>query len=68
MGPAEASTPPPRLRILHVLRDGPERSAQAIIAAQAREHEVTTVDLTAQEVSYERLVDEIFAHDRVVFW
>jgi hypothetical protein len=56
------------MKILHLLRDGPESSASRIIAVQAGEHQVKVIDLSKRELSYERLVEEIFAHDRVVSW
>jgi hypothetical protein len=57
-----------RMRVLQLLRDGPESTANRIIALQALEHEVKVVDLRADEISYETLVDEIFAHDKVICW
>ena len=56
------------LAVLELLRDGPEPTANRIIATHAREHRVKVVDLRAGEISYEVLVDEIFAHDKVICW
>ena len=57
-----------RMKILHLLSDGPEATASRIIAAHAKEHQVKVIDLGAHEISYEDLVDEIFAHDKVICW
>lgn len=56
------------MKILHILNDGPDRLSSGIIALQSQEHEITVIDLSKQEASYERIVDEIFSADRVVSW
>lgn len=48
--------------------DGPSELARQIIDAQARGHEVKVIDLSRMPVSYDVIVDEIFAHDRVIAW
>lgn len=58
----------PRMKVLHLLRDGPEATASRIIAVHAKEHQVKVIDLGAREISYEDLVDQIFAHDKVICW
>jgi len=58
----------PRMKVLHLLRDGPEAAASRIIAVHANEYQVKVVDLSAREISYEDLVDQIFAHDKVICW
>ena len=57
-----------RKKILHILNDGKDELSGRIIEAHARQHEVSVVDLRGSEISYERLVDEIFAHDKVISW
>ena len=57
-----------RLRVLHLLNDGGDELSARIIAAHARHHQVRVVNLRDRDISYERLVDEIFAHDKVVSW
>lgn len=63
-----SQAPPASLKILHILNDGPDELAQRVIAMHSNIHQVRIVDLTRMEISYERLVDEIFAHDRVISW
>ena len=57
-----------RMKVLHLLRDGPEATASRIIAVHAKEHQVKVIDLGAHEITYEDLVNEIFAHDKVICW
>ncbi len=56
------------MKILHILNDGPFALADKIISLQKGEHTVKIVDLSKKEASYESIVDDIFAHDRVVSW
>jgi hypothetical protein len=57
-----------RLKILHLLNDGGDELSTRIIEAHARQHQVRVVDLRGSAISYERLVDEILAHDKVISW
>lgn len=56
------------MKILYLLADGPERLCSQIVEAQSGEHEVTVLDLARREAPYEKVVEEIFAHDRVISW
>ena len=56
------------MKILHILNDGPDRLSSEIIAFQSKDHEVTVVDLSKQELPYETIVDAIFSADRVISW
>jgi hypothetical protein len=56
------------MRVLHVLKDGPEEAETAMAEMQAAEHEVEIVDLSKPGISYEELVDRIFASDKVISW
>jgi len=68
MGPNVTSQQNAQLRILHLLNDGGDELSARIIEAHARDHQVRVVNLRERELSYEHLVDEIFAHDKVVSW
>lgn len=68
MGPNVTGERPARLRILHLLNDGGDELSARIIEAHARDHQVRVVNLRDRELSFEQLVDEIFAHDKVVSW
>lgn len=56
------------MKILYLLTDGPDDLCQRIINAQSREHEVTVIDLSKREIPHEKIVDEIFTHDKVISW
>jgi len=56
------------MKILHLLNDGPAKLSDQIISAQSKGNEVKVIDLTKKEASYERIVDDIFSHDRVISW
>jgi hypothetical protein len=56
------------MKILHILNDGPTPLSDRIIGLQAREHEIKVIDLSKREMSYEDIVDEIVACDRVISW
>ena len=56
------------MKILHILNDGASELTDRMIAVQSKNNELKVVDLRGKEVSYETLVDEIFAHERVISW
>lgn len=56
------------MKILHILNDGPTDLSTKIIEVQSRDNQVKVVNLAKKEVTYEAIVDEIFASDRVVSW
>ncbi len=56
------------MKILHILKKAPDASTKKIIAVHAAEHQVTTVELFKGNVSYDKLVADVFNHDRVFCW
>lgn len=56
------------MKILHILNDGEDDLSGRVIAVHARQHEVRVVNLRESDISYDRLVDEILAHDKVISW
>ena len=56
------------MKILHILNDGSTTLSSEIISIQTKDHEVKVVDLTKGAFSYDQIVDDIFAYDRVVSW
>ncbi|GFP34145.1 hypothetical protein HKBW3S42_02485, partial [Candidatus Hakubella thermalkaliphila] len=52
----------------HILNDGPSKLSDEIISVQKKDNDVRVVDLTKKEASYERIVDDIFSHDKVISW
>ncbi len=56
------------MKILHLLKDGPTALSDQIISVESKEHDVKVIDFSKGAVSYESLVDDIFAYDRVISW
>jgi len=56
------------VKIVHILNDGPTQLSDDIISAQATENEVKIIDLSKRDTSYESIVDDIFACDKVMSW
>ena len=54
------------MKVLHILNDGATDISTQVIDAQKNDNEVKVLELSG--VSHEDLVDEIFAHDRVISW
>ncbi|MEW6601905.1 MAG: hypothetical protein AB1499_13110 [Nitrospirota bacterium] len=56
------------MKILHIINNGKTDLAKKIIKAQSKEHDIKVVELSKKRISYETLIDDIFACDRVVSW
>ncbi len=56
------------MKILHILNDGPDELSSKVIGVQSKEHQVKVIDLSKKQMSYEAIIDEIFASDKVVSW
>ncbi len=53
------------MKILYILKSAPDASTKKIMDLQSAGNEVTTVDLTRGDVSYDTLVADVFSHDKV---
>lgn len=56
------------MKILYLLKDGPDAMSDGIAEEQSREHLVEIIDLSSKEISYETVIDRIFDCDRVISW
>ena len=56
------------MKILHILNDGPSDLAKQVIDVQSAGNEVKVIELSDKHMSYEAIIDDIFAYDRVVSW
>jgi hypothetical protein len=56
------------VKILHILKNEPDASTKKIIELQASGNEVKTVELHKGGVSYDKLVADVFAYDKVFCW
>ena len=57
-----------KMKILHILSDGPGELPDRIINIQSEDNEVEVVDLSQERISYDTVVDAIFFCDKVVSW
>ncbi len=57
-----------RVKILHILKSAPDASVRKIIEIQAAGNQSTVVDLTKGSVDYDKLIADVFAHDKVFCW
>ena len=56
------------MKILHILKKAPDASTRRIIETHAVSHKVKTVELYKGGVSYDKLVADVFAYDKVFCW
>jgi len=60
-------------KVLHILKSEPDETIARVIEAQSVKEEVAVVSLYRDEISgnavdWSRLVEDIFAYDRVICW
>lgn len=56
------------MTVLYLFAEKPNSLAARIMDVQSNDHEIKTIQLREGVVSYEDVVDEIFAVDRVISW
>lgn len=57
------------MRVLHILRSSPDETVEKLITYLSETDDETTVQpLFSVTVDWMRLVDDIFAHDKVICW
>ncbi len=56
------------VRILHILKTPPDASTKKIIETHKSGNDVKTVELYKGGVSYDKLIADVFAYDRVFCW
>ncbi|MBF0557533.1 MAG: hypothetical protein HQL08_02010 [Nitrospirae bacterium] len=56
------------MKVLHILNDGHNTLAAQIARIQDENNEVNTIDLSANNLSYEYVIESIFSSDRVISW
>ncbi len=56
------------MKVLHILNDGPTKLSDQIISVQSKDNEIKVVDLSKKTATYESIIDDIFAYDRVISW
>lgn len=56
------------MKILEILRSEPDENTSKIIEVHKQDNEVKVVELYSGDQDYAALVDDIFAHDKVISW
>ncbi len=57
------------MRVLHILKSSPDETVEKLINYLSETDDETTVQpLFSGTVDWLRLVDDIFAHDKVICW
>ena len=56
------------MRVLHILRSNPDETVEKLIEHMSDTDETTVQPLFQGDIDWSRLVDDIFAHDKVICW
>ena len=56
------------MKVLNIVRSEPDAMVKTIINAFSKDNSAKVVTLYEGEVDWPGLVDEIFAHDKVICW
>ena len=56
------------MRLLHILKSEPEDNTQTLMEILSKGEETTIFPLYEEEPDYEKLIDLIFEHDKVISW
>lgn len=56
------------MKILHILRSEPTEDVKRMINSVSSGHETMKVEISKENVDYDRLIQLIFDHDKVISW
>ena len=56
------------MRVLHIYKTEPDQTTKTLVNILSEGQEATEFELFKDDVDYERLLDLIFEHDKVVTW
>ena len=56
------------MKILHILKTAPDESTKKIIEVHASGHEVKTIEIYKGGISYDKFLEDVFSHDKVICW
>ena len=56
------------MKILYLLNKEPDATAKKIIELHKKSNEVKTIELFKGGVSYEKMLEDVFAYDKVFCW
>ncbi len=56
------------MKVLHVLKSEPDDTVKALMAPLSKGHDVRQFEMYQPEVDYDKLVEMVFEHDKVICW
>jgi len=56
------------MKLLHVLKSEPDEIIKTLMEPLSEGNDVQQFDLYKGEVDYDKLVEQIFEHDKVICW
>jgi hypothetical protein len=56
------------MKILHILKTTPDATTKKIMEVQSAGNQAKTIDLTKGGIAYDKLVADVFGHDKVFCW
>ncbi len=56
------------MKILHIYKTVPDETTKTLVDVFSKGEEITEFELFKDDVDYEKLLDLIFEHDKVVTW
>jgi sulfur transfer complex TusBCD TusB component (DsrH family) len=56
------------MKLLHILKSDPDENTKTFIEILSEGEEAIEVSLYEDAVDYEKLIDMIFEHDKVITW
>ena len=56
------------MKLLHIMKSDPDENTRAFMEILSEGEETTAFSLYDEEADYEKLIDMIFEHDKVISW
>ena len=56
------------MKLLHILKSDPDESARTLMGIVSEGEEATEFNLYDETADYEKLIDMIFEHEKVITW
>lgn len=56
------------MKILHIAKKAPDASTKKIVEIQSAGNQMKMIELYKGGISYDKLVEDVFSHDKVMCW
>lgn len=56
------------MKLLHVLKSGPDENIKKLMEALSEGNEVQQFEMYKGDVNYDKLVELVFEHDKAICW